>query len=183
MCAIAQIPTLLIDTDLRKPSVHNAFGIPRKPGITDCLLSDGKMPPPIMKPLIPNLSILPAGKATKHTTEILGSPPFGRLLNDLKKKFSLIILDSPPAGIVSDVGVLANKVDSIFLVIRVGLTKIRTVKQVVRTIKDLGGNIQGSILSRINPKRERYYYYHHYPHYYSSYYRDRDNEEDDTDEL
>jgi Mrp family chromosome partitioning ATPase len=102
---------------------------------------------------------------------------------DLKKKFSLIILDSPPAGIVSDVGVLANKVDSIFLVIRVGLTKIRTVKQVVRTIKDLGGNIQGSILSRINPKRERYYYYHHYPHYYSSYYRDRDNEEDDTDEL
>ncbi len=175
MCAIAHIPTLLIDTDLRKPAIHNAFNIPRTPGITDELLSDDQSGPPIVETLIPNLHVLPAGKFTKHTTEVLGSPPFRRILSNLKKRYSLIILDTPPAGVVADVGVLVKKVDAIYLVIRAGATKIRTVKQVVRTLRDLGGNVQGIILSRINPRRDKYYYYHNYPNYYSSYYQEGDS--------
>ena len=74
----------------------------------------------------------------------------------------MVILDSPPAGVVSDVGVLIKKVDAIYVVVRAGETKIRTVKQVIRTLRDLGGDIRGVVLSRINPRRKRYYYYHYY---------------------
>ncbi|MBN1356812.1 CpsD/CapB family tyrosine-protein kinase [bacterium] len=176
MCAIAHIKTLLIDTDLRKPSIHLGFDIPRKPGVTDILLSDNQMPAPVVKTLVPNLSILPAGKFTRHTTEILGSPLFSAMLEHLKTEYDMIVMDSPPAGVVSDVGVLVRKVDAIYIVVRAGMTKVRTVRQVVRTIKDLGGDILGIILSRINPKRDRYYYYHNYPHYYSSYYKDEPSE-------
>lgn len=176
MCAIAHIPTVLIDADLRKPSVHRAFSLPRSPGISDMLLSGNPDDIPVTATLVPNLSIITAGEHTRHTTEVLGSPPFYKFLSELRNRYSLIIIDSPPAGVVSDVGVLVDKVDAVYIVIRAGLTKVRTVKQVVRTLRDLGGNLQGAIMSRIDPKRDRYYYYYNYPTYYSSYYRDDDDE-------
>ncbi len=171
VCAIAKVPTLLMDADFRKPMVHEAFGIHRKPGITDLLLEDIPDSIPIQPIEDCNLSVLPAGKSIKHTTEILGSPAFDNLLEKLRNRFKLIIIDSPPAGIVSDAGVLARKVEAIYIVVRAGSTNSRLVEKTIRSLKDLGGNVKGIIMSRIDARRDRYYYHHYYPQYYSKYYR------------
>jgi capsular exopolysaccharide synthesis family protein len=174
ICAIAKIPTLLIDCDLRKPMVHRVFDIPRSPGITDFLLEDLPESIPIVPTQVSHLSIIPSGKTIKHTTEMLSSPSFTRFLETMRRQFKLIIIDSSPAGIVADSGVIAKRVDAIFLVVRSGSTNSRTVEKTVRTLRDLGGNVKGVILSRIDARRDKYYYYHHYPHYYSKYYLDED---------
>lgn len=172
ICAIAKVPTLLLDADFRKPMVHEAFGINRKPGITDLLLEDIPDSIPIQPIEDCDLSVLPAGKSIKHTTEILGSPAFDNLLEKLKTRFKLIIIDSPPAGIVSDAGVLARKVDAIYVVVRAGHTNSRLVEKTIRNIRDLGGNVKGIIMSRIDARRDRIYYHHYYPQYYSKYYKE-----------
>lgn len=170
VCAIAHIPTLLIDADLRKPMIHQVFDVPRSPGITDLLMDDHPSSIPIIPTLVSDLSIIPAGRAMKHTTEILGSPAFVRFVENLKQQYKLIIIDSPPAGIVADAGVLARKVDAIYLVVRAGHTNSRAVEKTVKNLRELGGNVRGVILSRVDVRRDRYYYYHYYPHYYSKYY-------------
>ena len=174
VCAIAHIPTLLLDADLRKPMVHQVFDIPRTPGVTDILMDDNPASIPVIPTLVSDLSLIPAGRPMKHTTEILGSPAFIRFMEKLKSQFKLIIIDSPPVGIVADAGVLARKVDGIYLVVRAGHTNSRAVEKTVKNLKDLGGNVRGIILSRVNARRDRYYYYHYYPHYYSKYYADDD---------
>jgi capsular exopolysaccharide synthesis family protein len=176
VCAIAGISTLLIDTDLRRPVLHKVFQVDRQPGMTDILMDDNPEFVPISPTRINNLSIIPAGRSLKHTTEILGSPAFNRFVDKLRKQFKLIIFDSPPAGIVADAGVLARKVDAVFVVIRSGLTNSRTVEKTVRNLRDLGAKIRGVILSRINPRKSHYYYKHYYPQYYSRYYYDEDGQ-------
>jgi capsular exopolysaccharide synthesis family protein len=128
ICAIARIPTLLIDCDLRRPMVHNVFDIPRSPGITDFLLEDFPESIPIVSSIVGHLSIIPAGKYIKHSTEMLSSPSFSKFLEKMRQQYKLIIIDTSPAGIVADSGVIAKKVDAIFMVIRVGYTNSRTVE-------------------------------------------------------
>ncbi len=171
-CAVARIPTLLIDTDIRKPMVHRAFNLDRTPGLTDAMMQDIAALPQVMPTEYPFLSVITAGKHSRHSNEILGSPAFSACLQQLKKEFRFIVLDSPPTALVSDAGVLASKVDSIYMVVHAGKTNRRTVEKAIRALRDIGGNVKGIIMSRCDTRRDRYYYYHYYPSYYSRYYRE-----------
>lgn len=172
-CAGSGTNTLLIDADLRNPNVHKAFGFERKPGLSDVLLrSETAEPTPIRSTNYAHLSVMTAGKSIHQSTELLGTPVLDSLLTDLKRKFSLIILDSPPLGLVADAGIISTKVQNTYLVVRAGKTNRRTVEKTAQTLWKLGTEISGIVLSRCNIKRNRYLYYSAYPAYYTKYYHE-----------
>jgi len=171
-CAGSGLKTLLIDGDLKNPSVHRAFKCERKPGISDILLGDITESYPIHNSEYKNLHILTAGKSIAQSTELLASAASTEFLNIIRKKYQLIIIDSPPIGLVSDAGILAGKVDKTYLVVRSGKTNRRTVEKAVETLTKLGVLISGIIMSRCSFKSNKYMYYSEYPAYYSRYYRD-----------
>lgn len=172
-CASSGTDTLLIDADLRNPNVHKAFGLDRRPGLADLLL-DGKdvNAGKFNSTGHPHLSVLTAGKSLHQSTELLGTPFLEEILNSLKNRFRLIILDSPPLGYVADAGIISTKVNSTYLVVRAGKTNRRTVEKTAQTLRKLGAEISGIILSRCNVRKNRYLYYTDYPAYYTKYARE-----------
>lgn len=171
-CASSGIKTLLIDGDLRNPNVHRAFEMDKEPGLSGYLLKEITGELPVRPSVHKNLSILTAGRSIKQSTELLASSAASDLIKTLRSQFQLVIVDSPPIGLVSDAGILASKVNNTYLVVRAGKTSRRVVEKAVETFWKLGAEISGIILSRFNVKSNRYLYYSDYPSYYSSYYRE-----------
>jgi capsular exopolysaccharide synthesis family protein len=171
-CAGTGIDTLLIDADMRNPNVHKAFNLERSPGLSDVLLNHQNMPLQAVKTNYDNLWILTAGKSVHRSTELLGTPVLTDLMKQAANRYKLVILDSPPLGLVADAGLLATRVQGVYLVVRAGKTNRRTVEKTVGTLHKLGAEIKGIIMSRCNFRKNRYLYYADYPGYYSTYYKE-----------
>ncbi|MCD4653437.1 CpsD/CapB family tyrosine-protein kinase [bacterium] len=174
--AYSGFKTLLIDGDTRNPFVHYAFGCERVPGLTDMLLSDKNEAPHIVTTQHANLSLLSAGRSVRKSSELLISKAFTELLDNARKKYHLIVLDSPPIGLVADAGIIAGKTDHLYLIVRSGKTNKRTVGKAVQTLRKLGVEITGVVLTRCDLSKNRYLYHTDYPGYYSTYYSDNNTE-------
>ncbi|MBC8440393.1 MAG: AAA family ATPase [Deltaproteobacteria bacterium] len=118
--------------------------------------------------LTPNLFFLPAGAVPPNPSEILGSFIFGFLLDQLKTRFDFIIIDAPPVMPVTDALVLTPKTDGAVFVIKSGNTDRKIIKDVLDQFEKASQPIIGTVLNRVNMKKEGYYRY--YKKYYSSYY-------------
>lgn len=177
IAGIAGTRTLVIDGDLRRPMVHQAFGIHRAPGFTDLIAGSIDLDKVVVRIPQRNLWVIPAGKSRRYTTEILSSPRCDALLKDLRSRFDLVLVDTPPISVVPDAGAMVRLVDGIYFVIRSNHTSQRVVINAIRTLQDLGGEVRGTVLSRIDLSRERYYYRRGYPYYYSRYYKTEDEQE------
>lgn len=192
--AQGNLRTLLIDCDMRRSSVHNIFGLKdRNPGLsnvlrgmskvenvirtlTDILMGDLGFDEALKLPGLDNLSILTSGSAQTLPAELLSSPEMANLLKNLREKFDIILLDSPPVMAVADASILASKVDGIVLVYRVGKTARAVLARTKSQITESGGLVKGIILNNISPEIElRYGYYYHYK-YYGKYYTDKKTE-------
>ncbi len=171
-CASSGMDTLLIDADMRNPNVHRAFNCEKSPGLSDYLLKGTDSPFPVTTTKHPKLTILTAGKSINRSTELLGTPSLAKLLDEARRRYQLVILDSPPIGLVADAGILASRVQGNYLIVRAGKTNRRTVEKTAHTLWKLGADITGIILSRCNIRKNRYLYYAEYPGYYSNYYRE-----------
>lgn len=149
---------LLVDCDMRKPSIHKKFKVTNTHGITDILLQRKKVID-VAHIYNKNLSIITAGKVPPNPAEMLASKAMTAFLEEMKKHFDYIILDTPPLQAVTDAQILSAKVDGTLIVVRSGVTKKDEVYSAVSSIKKVRGNIIGTILNGVESNKNTYYYY------------------------
>ncbi len=154
---------LLIDTDMRRPRLHQSLGTPRHTGITNLIVGDRDYDDVIRATDIPNLFVLPCGPLPPNPAELLMSHRFEAVLAELATRFDRIILDSPPLQIVTDAVVLSKHTDGTILVVRADKTVRDDIRRSARQIRGVGGTIVGTIVNAIQPDmRSGYYSYYGY---------------------
>ncbi|HMD35974.1 MAG TPA: CpsD/CapB family tyrosine-protein kinase [Vicinamibacterales bacterium] len=150
---------LLIDADLRRPSVHTVFGISNKYGLSHAIQSD---PMELRTSRVSrNLWVLPAGTPDGNPTAALASRQMERLLDDVTPSFDWILLDAPPFGLVADTTLLARLVRAVVIVIAAGSTQYASVE---KAVAELGKEyIVGTVLNRVeeSPKPWAEHYAYH----------------------
>ena len=113
---------LLVDADLRRPSIHRLFGISDVPGLSDVLMGGVAVDDALVAVPQHHLTILPSGPVPTHPAELLGSAAMRRLLDTLRSRFDRIIIDMPPVAPLADVSIASGLVDGLLLIVRAGVT-------------------------------------------------------------
>ena len=150
---------ILIDCDLRKPSLHKKFKISNMVGLSELLLGKVNLQEAVQKHS-DNLFVLTSGKLPPNPAEMLASSAMTNLLDKLKEEYDVIILDSAPVGAVTDAQILSTKVDGTILVARAQRTKRDTVLEAEDSLKKVGANIIGCVLQGVDNLKGKYYYYY-----------------------
>lgn len=150
---------ILLDCDLRKPSVHKNFKVSNVVGVSEVLLGKVTLEEAIQK-RNDNFYFLTSGKIPPNPSEMLGSSAMEKLLEELKNKFDLIVLDTAPLQAVTDAQILSTKVDGTILVTRAEKTKRESVIEAKNLLDKVGANIIGSVLHAVGNTRGKYYYYY-----------------------
>ncbi len=157
---------LLMDADLRRPSLHRALDVLREPGLTNLLLGDAEPREAVRPNVLPNLDFLPSGPFPPNPSELLNSKAMVRLLEDFKGRYDQVVIDSPPVLAVSDAAILAVHVDGVVIVLRSGETEQRAAERAVDQLRRLGVRIFGAVLNEVSAATpdESYYlqYYYEY---------------------
>jgi exopolysaccharide transport family protein len=166
---------LLIDADMRRPSVHKTLGMGPKTGLSNVLTGSATLQQAIVRYTeVPNLYVLPAGTPPPNPAELLASAHMGEVLTDLRSQYDHIVIDSPPTLSVTDAVILGTRVDTVVLVIRSG----QTTKQALRRARDLllrvNARISGVLLNAADLSSPDYYYYYEYQGKYGSRYYQTD---------
>lgn len=158
---------LLVDGDLRRPTLHKMFDLRVEPGLTDVLLGNVPDADAAIQPTpVEGLSILSCGARPPNPAELLDSPQMKQLIQQLKGKADLVLFDSPPALAVTDAGLLATQTDRTLLVIDCGETRRDAARRAKESLDKIGARIAGVVLNRMVPGRGYGDYDYHY--YYDS---------------
>ncbi len=159
--------TLLIDADLRKPILHKLFGLKKDVGMTNVLVGRNDMDSAIdnIKEL-PDLDILSCGVIPPNPAELLGSEKMLELLQSLKQKYNVILIDTPPIIAVTDASVLAPLVDGVLLVVRSGETQKDAAMHAYEQLHRVNANVLGVILNGLSASNSYGSYYYYQYHYY-----------------
>ncbi|MCX7049925.1 MAG: polysaccharide biosynthesis tyrosine autokinase [Candidatus Sumerlaeota bacterium] len=153
--------TILMDADLKKPSIHKFFDASRENGLSDILTGkmNGKLSSFLVKTDVDNLYVLPSGARPPNPVDLLDSDVMRRLLASLGRYFDHIILDTPPTLDLADTGVLFRHVDGVIVVVKPGNTPRSALIRVREKIHKFGGHLLGVVLNNRKPrKRKRYGY-------------------------
>jgi protein-tyrosine kinase len=154
---------LLVDADMRSPSVHSYFGIPRGPGLVDYLSGDASLPNLLVHPEgFDKLVILPGGRPVAGAAELIGSPMIGNLVQELKHFYPerYVLFDLPPVLSYADPLAFAPFVDGIILVVEMGKTPRESIQKCVEVFKKFP--VIGVVLNKVDTRdHECYYYYSH----------------------
>lgn len=149
--------TIIVDCDLRKPSVSKFFNVKNNPGLTNCLSGMNSLDEVIQTVPGTNLSVITAGIIPPNPSELLASKVFGDVLDELSKRYDYIIIDTPPVNIVSDVLPVAEKADGVVIVAYEDVSNYSDLDKAVENLKRCEAKILGFILngSRKREKKNR----------------------------
>ncbi|MFA5256490.1 MAG: CpsD/CapB family tyrosine-protein kinase [Candidatus Omnitrophota bacterium] len=156
--------TLLIDADLRRPTVHTIFGLQRKPGFVDILNGDADIESLIEKPALDNLFIITAGTIKTNPSEILSSNRIKVLIDNLRTRFDYVIFDTPPVLNVTDATILGSLCDGIIFVVRAGVTQKAMIEEAFNMLAGAQAKPRACILT--GAYIQTYQYYSKYRYYY-----------------
>ena len=183
------VKVLLIDADLRRPSIHKTLGMGPHSGLSNVLTGSSTLEQTITRTaILPNLFVLPAGTPPPNPAELLASSNMRDVLAELSQQYDHIVIDTPPSLSVTDAVVLSPRADAVMLVIRSG----QTTKQALRRSRDIltqvNARVVGVLLNAVDLSSPDYYYYYEYQGKYARYYRDEDSsghddENDDVEEV
>ena len=152
---------LLVDGDLRRPSLHNLFGVPNLAGLSDGL-AHNSIQAIAVREISPRLSILPSGPPIEDPTGKLTSGQMRRVLDEARASYDWVIFDTPPIGLVSDARLLSEMVDGVVLVVEAAKTGY---PDLLRAIDSIGRErVLGVVLNRLQHDPGRAYYYTSYYH-------------------
>lgn len=157
--AEGEAKVLLVDCDMRKPSMHKNFRVTNTYGISDVLLQKQKVMD-VAHMYNKNLSIITAGKIPPNPAEMLASKAMTLFLKEMKEHFDYVVLDTPPVQAVADAQILSTKVDGTLVVVRAGVTKKDDVHNSVASLKKVNANIIGTVLHAVDNSKNKYYYYY-----------------------
>lgn len=164
---------LLMDADLRRPSIHKTFGMGPRSGLSNVLTGSATLHQTIVaSPILPNLFIMPAGTPPPNPAELLASSNMRDLIAELRELYDHIVIDTPPTLSVTDAVVLSPRADATILVIRSG----QTTKQALRRARDIlmqvNAHVAGVLLNAVDLTSPDYYYYYEYQGKYGQYYQE-----------
>jgi len=160
---------LVVDGDLRRPSLHKLFKLQKDIGLTSLLLErEANLQFVAQKTGIENLRVLPSGPVPANPAEVLGFAEMDELIKRLRTMADFVLIDSPPVLSVADTSVLAQKVDGVLVVVEAGLTRTEMFERAVTVLQRVKAHVLGTILTKVGAHRGAYSYDYYY--YYSSYY-------------
>lgn len=167
------VRVLLMDADLRRPSIHKTLGMGPRSGLSNVLTGSATLQQTIAtSPILPNLFIMPAGAPPPNPAELLASSNMRDLILELRGQFDHIVIDTPPTLSVTDAVVLSPRADATILVIRSG----QTTKQALRRARDIlmqvNAHVAGVLLNAVDLTSPDYYYYYEYQGKYGAYYQE-----------
>ncbi|MCF7811137.1 polysaccharide biosynthesis tyrosine autokinase [bacterium] len=182
--------TLLIDTDLRRSSLHKMFNTDREPGITDYLLGEKSVAEVFLKGTVENLTMIRSGTKVNNPADLLSSHKMRQFLDEVSPLFDIILFDTPPITPCMDSRNLANIVGGMIYIVRAELTKMNILEHSISLVNRVNVEILGVIVNYASFRYGYgYYYLYHryqsygyysggYSYYYYSYYQDSDTGQD-----
>ena len=154
---------LVIDADLRKPTMHHTFHRSNRRGLTTILTGQADWQGTVIDTDVPNLDLLPSGPVPPNPSEMLASKRMGDLLDQLKEHYDMIVIDTPPALAVTDAQIMATRCDGVVLVIQAGKVKKDAALKLKANMDFVKARILGVVLNNVDRKNgEGYYYYYYY---------------------
>ncbi|MCT8140340.1 CpsD/CapB family tyrosine-protein kinase [Anaerobacillus sp. CMMVII] len=151
---------LLVDADLRKPTVHYTFRCPNTKGLTSVLTKQAQLEDAIMLTDVENLDILTSGPVPPNPSELLSSKSMELLLTSTTVPYDIILLDTPPVLVVTDAQLLANICDGVVLVVSSGKTEIEQAIKAKELLEMSKAKILGAVLNNKDVKHSQNYYYY-----------------------
>lgn len=158
--AMAGYKTIILDADLRRPRINEIFGINKEPGLTNVLIGDLELNRVVRETRIENLYVVTSGIIPPNPAELLGSERMKTILEELKTKADLIIIDAPIIMGIVDAVVLSAFCDGILMVVRYNSTSRSTLKETRRILETTKANILGAVLNGIDSRKTNYTYYY-----------------------
>lgn len=151
---------LLVDADLRKPTIHYTFNLMNIHGLTSVLTKRCTLEEAIEDGGVENLYVLTSGPIPPNPAEMLSSRAFEKFFETVKEQFDFVIFDTPPILAVTDGQIIANKCDGTILVISAGKTEKLAAKKAKELLLNAKGKLLGAILNNKKQDQTHYYYYH-----------------------
>jgi capsular exopolysaccharide synthesis family protein len=167
ICAQGGYTTLMIDADLRRPKLHTFFDINNSVGLTNYLTTDLMLEDVILQTSVDNLYFMPSGILPADAAGILNSRRMSELIQDVKQRFDLVLIDSPPILGVSDASVLASEVDLTMIVVQPRKLPRNMLMRVKSSVENVGGHVIGVVLNNVDVRSDSQYQY--YTSYYTYY--------------
>ncbi len=168
---------LLVDADLRRPSIHKALGLGPRTGLSNVLTGGAVLPEAIVRSsLLPNLFVLPAGTPPPNPAELLASAQMVEVFEELREHYDHIVVDTPPTLSVTDSVVLSTRADAVVLVIRCGQTTKPALRRSREILAQVNARVAGVLLNAVNLNSPDYYYYYEYQGKYGHRYYDDEME-------
>ena len=172
---------LIVDSDLRRPSMHRYLKVSNNIGLTNYLLGQATIDEVIQTTEIPTLHFIPSGKLPSSSMGILSSAKMKEFVAEMKSRYDYVFLDAPPIMGVSDATVLASMVDMCVLVVQYRKYPQMMTQRAKEMVTKVGGELVGVVLNNINISQDSYYYYYS-GYYYDYYYKSREKEESAEDD-
>ena len=138
--------TILVDCDLRRPHLHEIFGVPLQPGLSQAIL-DKVDEPVLVHTEVEGLSLLPAGDLPASPADLLGSRRMEALIANLKSRADFVLFDAPPVIAVTDAALLASRLDGVLLVVSAGQTRREHALQAKALLEKINVRIVGTVLT------------------------------------
>ena len=160
--------TLIVDSDLRRPTLHKLLHVSNDIGLTNYLLNQNSLPEVIQNTSVPGLHFMASGKLPSSSMSILNSAQMRDMVTELKQRYDFIFFDSPPILGVSDASILASEMDMVIQVIQYRRYPQPMNIRAKQVIEKVGGTFVGIVLNNINMSQDESYYY--YSGYYQDYY-------------
>jgi polysaccharide biosynthesis transport protein len=162
---------LIVDSDLRRPSLHKLLNVSNSIGLTNFLLRQNTIEEVIQTTKLPTMHFLPSGKLPSSSLGILNSPQMKEFVKTVKERYDFVFFDSPPIMGVSDASIIASEVDMAILVIQYRKYPQAMTIRAKQMVEKVGGRMLGVVLNNINISQDSYYYYYsgYYYDYYSKY--------------
>ncbi|MFB3111563.1 MAG: CpsD/CapB family tyrosine-protein kinase, partial [Gemmatimonadales bacterium] len=154
--------TIVVDGDLRRSTLHRAFGLVQEPGLTDMLVGGVSATEGIRPDVAERLDLLPSGSTPPNPSELLGSSAMDALIKKLRHDYEYVIMDTPPTLPVTDAAVVASSADATILVLRSGDTEETAAQRALSQLRRVRARIAGAVLNAVSQKKDPQYSYYSY---------------------
>lgn len=152
---------LLVDADLRKPTLHRHFHVSKSNGLTRHLINLSTWQEIVQKEVAPNLDLITSGPIPPNPSELLGSARMVQFLNQVAEEYDYVFIDTPPVNVVTDSLVLAARASGTILVCRQNVTTYDELTEAIKNIENVNGTLLGVVINdykRLGTERKKYYY-------------------------
>jgi capsular exopolysaccharide synthesis family protein len=151
---------LVVDSDLRRPCLHELFGVANEAGLTTLLADpNARAKPPFQETGVAGLSVLTSGPLPERAADVVASKRMDEVIAWLAEQADMVLFDSPPINVVSDAAVLATRLDGVLLVVRERRTQREAVRQAMASLQRVNAHVLGSVLTGVGLDRSMASYY------------------------